>query len=136
MLSRTKARKQAFFIVFEHCFHDEPLCDILEAARETREFESDAFTEALSEGVISHVEELDKIIDTYAIDWKRSRISKVSLALLRLSIYELKYLPEMVPTGVSINEAVELAKKYASEEDASFINGILGSFVRAEEPAE
>ena len=122
--------------MFEHCFHEDPLCDILEAARETREFESDAFTEELSEGVIAHTEELDKIIDAYAIDWKRARISKVSLAILRLSIFELKYLPETVPTGVSINEAVELAKKYASEEDASFINGILGSFVRAEGPAK
>lgn len=132
MLSRHKARKQAFFIVFERCFHDDPLCEILEAAKTTREFETDEFTERLSGGVIEHSEELDGIIDTYAIDWKRSRISKVSLAILRISIYELKYLQGDVPVGVSINEAVELAKKYASEEDASFVNGILGSFVKAE----
>ena len=136
MLSRHKARMQAFYIVFEHCFHDAPLPQLMEAASIARELEPDEFVEELAGGVLDKIEELDEIIDRYSVDWKSSRISRVSLSILRISLYELKYMRESVPVGVSINEAVAMAKKFATEEDASFTNGILGSFVRAEGLAE
>ena len=64
-----------------------------------------------------------------------NRISKVALSALRLSVCEMLYISE-IPVGVSINEAVELCKKYATAEDASFVNGILGSVSRNEKLAE
>ena len=119
-------------IVFEKSFHDDPIPDIIEAALLARDFETDAFTEKLSGGVGERLEELDQVIETYAVGWSKSRISKVALSILRISIYELKHMEEDVPVSVSINEAVELAKKFATDEDAAYVNGILGSFAKAE----
>lgn len=74
---------------------------------------------------------IDGYIEKYAKGWTVDRMSKVDLAILRLAIYEILY-KEDIPYGVSINEAVELAKKYGNEKSSSFINGILGNFVRME----
>lgn len=76
--------------------------------------------------------EIDKIIETYLVDWKIDRISKVDLSILRISIFEIAYC-EDIPVEVSINEAVELAKKYSDLESAKFINGLLGRYVRTKE---
>lgn len=77
------------------------------------------------EGVFKNLEQIDKTIDLYSKGWKLSRISKVDLSILRLSIYEISYRSD-IPFNVSINEAVELAKNYSGQESSSFINGILG----------
>lgn len=82
-------------------------------------------------GVFEKRGELDAYIEKYARGWKLSRISRISLAVLRCCIYEILYMPE-VPNAAAINEAVELAKGYEEPETVSFINGILGSFVRGE----
>lgn len=84
-------------------------------------------------GVQSHINELDGIISRYAVGWSLRRISKAALAILRCAVYELLYMPaDDVPSSVAINEAVELAKTFDEPETAAFVNGILGSFVRAE----
>ena len=76
-----------------------------------------------------HPEEIDEIIASHLKKgWTLSRISKPSLAILRLAVYEMKYL-DNVPQSVSINEAVELAKKYTIDE-SKFVNGILGTYSR------
>lgn len=77
------------------------------------------------EGVFKNVEQIDRTIETYSKGWKLSRISKVDLSILRLSIYEISF-REDIPFNVSVNEAIELAKSYSGEESSSFINGILG----------
>jgi len=82
------------------------------------------------EGVITHTEELDSFISSYSSGWDISRISKISKCILRLSMYEMRYLK--IPVGASVNEALELVKKYDGEEAAPFVNGILGSFVKKE----
>lgn len=82
-------------------------------------------------GVASHWEELDAYISRYAVDWSLSRIPRMARAILRVAMYEVLYVPD-VPNAAAINAAVDLAKKYESQEVAAFINGILGSFVRAE----
>ena len=88
-----------------------------------------ALAQAEVEGIVSAKEELDEIISRYLKKgWTLSRISKPSLAILRLAIYEMKYL-DNVPQSVSINEAVELAKKYTIDE-SKFVNGILGTCSR------
>ena len=84
----------------------------------------------LVKGIYDYRLELDDIISRYAQGWKISRISRTALAVLRCALYEIQYMPD-IPEAASINEAVELAKGYDEPETVSFINGILGSFVRA-----
>ncbi len=81
------------------------------------------------EGVHKNKENIDSLIEKYARGWKLSRISKVDLSILRLSIYEMNYRKD-IPFSVSINEAVELAKNYSGGESGSFVNGILGNVAK------
>lgn len=127
-MSRTEQREQAFCLVFQNLFNnDETL-----AIYEENVAKVGNYAKALFEGVDSKIEELDEIINAYSKGWKTNRLPKVNLAILRLAIYEIKYVDD-VPASVAINEAVELAKKYSGEGDYSFINGILGSVAKGEE---
>ena len=85
----------------------------------------------VARGLGEHLIELDFYIEKYAQNWKVGRISRVAVAIMRVSMYEILYVPE-VPGSVAINEAVEMAKKYEDKDTVSFINGILGSFIRGE----
>ena len=85
----------------------------------------------LVHGVAEHGAELDGYIAKYAKGWNFARIPLVASAIMRVAMYEILYMPD-IPNGVSINEAVEIAKKYETPETVKFINGILGSFVRQE----
>lgn len=89
----------------------------------------------LVRGVFSHGAELDAYIEKYAVGWKFSRIDRVATAIMRVTMYEILYMPE-IPNKVAINEAIEIAKRYEDEDVVRFINGILGSFVRDEFPEE
>ena len=80
-------------------------------------------------GVAEHRSELDGYIETYAVGWKFARIPMVAAAIMRVAMFEILYMDD-IPNGVAINEAVELAKKYESDEVVRFINGILGTFVQ------
>ena len=82
-------------------------------------------------GVAEHRSELDGYIETYAVGWKFARIPMVAAAIMRVAMFEILYMDD-IPNGVAINEAVELAKKYESDEVVRFINGILGTFVQRE----
>ena len=83
-------------------------------------------------GVASRVEDLNGEISRYAIGWDISRISRLTRCIMQLAIYEILYV-EDVPTGVAVSEAVRLAKKYDGDDTGAFVNGILGSFARAQE---
>ena len=85
----------------------------------------------LVKGVDEHGAELDGYIAKYAKGWSFARIPLVASAIMRVAMYEILYMPD-IPNSVSINEAVEIAKKYETPETVKFINGILGSFVRQE----
>ncbi|MDI3281073.1 MAG: transcription antitermination factor NusB, partial [Bacillota bacterium] len=74
---------------------------------------------------------IDRVISQYAIDWHLDRMANIDRNILRLAVYELLFLPD-VPASVSVNEAVELAKKYGDVNSPRFINGILGNVVRQE----
>ena len=86
-------------------------------------------------GVAVHAPELDDFIARYAKGWSFDRIPLVAAAVMRVAMYEVLYRKD-IPNSVAINEAVEIAKKYETEETVKFINGILGSFVRGEISAE
>ena len=79
--------------------------------------------------VSEHLDEIDGVLANAAENWKIDRIAKVDLAVLRLSVTELMYF-EQIPDSASINEAVELAKKYGGEDSGKFVNGILGRIVK------
>ena len=80
-------------------------------------------------GVVVNEEEIDALIQKYSIGWNIKRISRIARAILRVAVYELLHCDE-VPDSVAINEAVELTKRYDTQETAAFVNGILGSIVR------
>ncbi len=91
---------------------------------------SDKVKEEISakyEKVVEKIEEIDAMLNEKAEGWKTSRMGKVDLTILRLAVYEMIY-DEAIPTGVAINEAVELAKKFGRDESAKFINGVLAKF--------
>ena len=91
------------------------------------------YISALLYGVCDHLKELDGFISLYAIGWSIARIARVTVSILRLAMFEILYMDDKdVPDASSINEAVELARRYDSEEAARFVNGILGNFVRTE----
>ncbi len=129
-MTRSEAREQAFILVFEKIFNPEiSLEDMKAVAEETELFVLDGFAEKLVLAVNDNIEKVDETITSCLRGWTLTRLPRVSLALLRLAVTEILYIDE-VPDGVCANEAVELAKKYAGEEDASFINGVLGSVIR------
>jgi len=130
-ISRYKMREQAFILCFEMLFSDTDIDELADNAGDARdEFLSDYAVEC-AKGVREHQEEIDRYIsDNLKSGWKISRISKVSLALLRLAVYEMLYRDD-VPVSVSINEAVKLSKKYTVKDDSSFINGVLGAVAKS-----
>lgn len=126
-ISRYKEREQAFLICFEKMFSDASISEISECAEESRDDNFSQFALQCAKGVEDNLQEIDKIIsDHLSAKWKLNRISKVSLSILRLAVYEMKFV-EDIPTNVTINEAVELSKKFSGEEEYKFVNGILGA---------
>ena len=90
---------------------------------------------SLVNGVFERREELDGYISRYSHGWKISRISRTALGVLRCAMYEILYMPD-IPAAASINEAVELDKRFDDPDTVSFVNGILGSFMKDYGPAE
>lgn len=90
-----------------------------------------AFTEILVNGVLEHLSEIDPIIEKYTQHWSRDRMAAIDRNILRFAIFELLYLKE-IPPKVTINEAIEIAKKYGSEDSGAFVNGILDRIHRDE----
>lgn len=129
-MNRTEEREQAFLIVFEKIFRDEEIADLIEYAKEARECKDNQYVSEVSFGVYSNIETIDKYIIDNSKGWSIKRISKVGLAAMRIAIYEMLY-REDIPVSVSINEAVELIKKYATTDDSAFANGILGTVARS-----
>lgn len=111
----------------------ESMNDILEQSEQadTLSGKEKTFLENLVAGVRDHQQELDEIIGQYAQGWALNRLAKVDLTILRMAVYEIRYMPE-VPVGATINEAVELSKQFCEDKSAGFINGILGSVARAQ----
>ena len=90
------------------------------------------YIDSVVAGVANREEELNSHIQEYSIGWNVSRISRLTRAVLQLALFEIKYV-EDVPAGVAVSEAVRLAKKYDGDDTGAFVNGILGSFIRAQE---
>ncbi len=132
-MDRSLAREIAMKMLYAASLGgEESMNEVLEQSEQadTLSGSDKTFLENLVYGVQSRQEELDGVIGQYAQGWALNRLAKVDLTILRMAVYELKYMPE-VPVGAAINEAVELAKAYGEDKSAGFINGILGSVARA-----
>ena len=136
-MSRKKARELTMCLVFEkECQKDKNIGEIYDYLFE--EFIGDLFSkESIKEpdevyikstfsGVFEHLDEIDALISGAAVGWSYDRISKISKALLRIAVYEIKYAGD-IPVPIAINEAVELSKKYDDFDAYTFINGVLGA---------
>ena len=130
MAEKMSAREQTFIIVFEKSFNDDMTVEeIIGFANECENLTVSEKAKLASKGIERNLEEIDETIEKHLRSWKKARLSKVALAVLRLGVYELT-LSKPAPVGVIISEAVNICKKYGSDEDKSFVNGVLGSVAR------
>ena len=128
-MTRRELREQVFKMLFGVEFHDaSEMPEQLAVYEETEEAWDVVDGEYISKkctDIVAHLAEIDTAINEVAEGWKTSRMGKVDLTLIRLAVYEMRY-EEDVPVGVAINEAVELAKKYGTDDSPAFVNGVLG----------
>ena len=138
-MKRTELRENIFKLLFVSMFTEK------DGMKEQQDLYFDNF-ETLSEkdrsymeekvaAVLEKVEEIDVILNQTSKGWKTSRMNKVDLTILRLAVFEVCY-DDDVPTGVAINEAVELGKRFGSDESGAFINGILGKIAATKNSEE
>ena len=127
-MSRTELREHIFRMLFRVEFNN------AEEMKEQEQFYFDDLEEATGKdqeyilnkyrAIDEKKDEIDKLLNEVTEGWKTSRMNRVDLTILRLATYEIQW-DEDVPTGVAINEAVELAKKYSSDDGPAFVNGVL-----------
>ena len=132
-MTRRELREQIFKFIFRVEFNS-----IEEMPEQQRLFLEDEelqinekdseYISAKSNKIIEMINQIDELINNHAKGWTTERMGKVDLAIIRLAVYEIKY-DDDVPTGVAINEAVELAKKFGQDESSGFVNGVLAKFV-------
>jgi N utilization substance protein B len=128
-MTRRKQRELAFSLLFEKNFDMErDVNEIYSTAIEIRDEEPDEFVNQIVNGVFLHYDEIMQIIEKNSQGWKLNRISRVSLSIMQLAIYEMLFTD--IPLKVSINEAVELSKTYDDDKARAFINGILNSVAK------
>jgi N utilization substance protein B len=122
-VGRRAGRRQALFLLYQWDLTGQPLASLFEG-------EPDAFARSLAEAVAGRAEELDKRMTDASEGWPADRLGTLERNVLRIGVYELE--EGTVPAEVAINEAVVLAKRYASEDAARLVNGILGRIARDE----
>lgn len=125
-VGRRTGRRQALFLLYQWDLTGQPLASLFEG-------EPDAFARELAEAVAARAEALDRRITEVSEEWPADRLGTLERNVLRIGIHELE--EESVPPEVAINEAVVLAKRYASEDAARLVNGILGRVARDEAAA-
>ena len=131
-MKRRTARENAFIAAFEASFRPQELAEIIADSREFEEFAVDEYGQALLLNLEAHREEIDTLIASKLKDWTLARLPRVNAAILRLAVAEMRFSGQNDMDSVVINEAVELAKKYAGDDDYQFINGVLGAISRDE----
>lgn len=131
-MTRRELRENVFKMLFRVEFHEEGemtgQLGMMEDEVENIKEEDAAYINNKCSDIISKIPEIDEAINASTTGWKTSRMGKVDLSIIRLAVYEIKY-EEDVPAKVAINEAVELAKLYGTDNSASFVNGVLAKFV-------
>ncbi len=137
-MSRRLSREQAMKLLYQFQLRDDNIEEQIELflaeTEKLENLEKDYFLDVVH-GVTENLTEIDSLIKNHAKGWSLERMPKVDLAIMRLAVYELSFRKD-IPWNVSINEAVELSKKYGGEQSKTFINGILGKVVAQLNPNE
>lgn len=155
-MNRRKSRELTMKLLFQMTINKESFKEVMTSLKESSELENDRLNDITSDfksnekddledidlndidmsyvtrilkGIQEKKEEIDDRIKKCLINWKLNRISKVDLAILRICTYEFLY-EDDIPQNVSVNEAIELAKRYSGDKSAAFINGILGKMIK------
>lgn len=131
-MSRKEAREFVMKYMYQMDINQEYSLDDLELLLEEEKVDLDdrEFIEKSLNLLISNVDNLDTVIEHFLKGWTTNRIPRIDLAILRVAVNEINNLDD-IPVGVSINEAVDMAKRYSTEESYRFINGVLGSYYRS-----
>ena len=130
-MNRKTARENAFILLFENAIKtDETFEEIFAKATDVRGLEVDDFVKRVFFGVAENEKVIDMKIDECLVGWKKERVSYVAKAILKLSAYELMFI-EDIPAKVSINEAIELSKKYDDDKAYVFVNGVLNKLAES-----
>ncbi|MBR0423104.1 MAG: transcription antitermination factor NusB [Clostridia bacterium] len=125
-MNRTQSREQAFIFLFESTFGFNSAEEIIDNAKLAREEKMNDFSSKLFNGALAHQKKIDSYIEKNIKHWSKDRLTRTALSVLRLAIFEMIFLKE-TPKNVVINEAVEIAKKYSTKEESSYVNGVLGA---------
>ena len=130
-MKRTEQREQIFKMLFSVDFNEgseqsEQATLYLEQIEDAKEKDIE-YIRAKVQKITDKIEEIDELLNSHTKGWKTTRMNKVDLTILRLAVYEIKW-DEDVPAGVAIDEAVNLAKTYSSDEGPAFVNGVLARF--------
>ena len=132
-MNRKTARENAFLLLFESaCKTDETAEEIFEKAVNDRGLEYDDYVKSVFFGVKENARVIEECIERCLVGWKRERVSLASQAILRLATYELMFMND-IPAKVSINEAVELSKKFDADKAYMFVNGVLHAVAKEAE---
>ena len=123
-MSRREIRENIFKLLFRVEFHDN---DEMQEQFDISETDINYIKDKFSK-IVENIDTIDAEINEKSQGWKTSRMGKVDLSIIRLAVYEIKF-EDDIPVKVSINEAVELAKKFGTDDSASFVNGVLAKFV-------
>ena len=131
-MTRREIRENIFKMLFRVEFHEEhdfeEQYELFEEELGNLSEEKAAYIKSKCKAIFDHIDEIDASINEVVKGWKTTRMGKVNLSIIRLAVYEMKY-EEDIPDKVAINEAVELAKQYGTDDSASFINGVLAKLV-------
>ena len=131
-MTRRELRENVFKMLFRVEFHEEgemtEQLGLLDEELENIKPDDLEYMNHKCEAIIEKISEIDAAINENTTGWKTTRMGKVDLSIIRLAVYEIKY-EDDIPAKVSINEAVELAKRYGTDDSASFVNGVLAKFV-------
>lgn len=128
-LTRRDTREAVFLLLFQNEISGNDIGETAEACVEAYDMALNNEIKNTAAAVAEKYAELDEIIGKYSEKREVSRISKVNITILRLALYEIIYCSN-IPAIVSVNEAVELSKKYAEKQDSAFINGVLGNYIK------
>lgn len=129
-IAREIVLQSLFQIDFSRCDAESALEASLAEHEEKDAAKAKAYAEKTLQGVLENLAAIDGKIGEYAIDWTVERMSATDRNILRVAVYEMMFAEEKIVPGIAINEAVEIAKRYGTEESPRFINGILGKMVR------
>jgi len=131
-MSRIETREQAMQLLFQIGFRNDPISNQIETFKENfpEVIEDEAYFLDIVYGVINSRNELDEKFVPFLKNWKLERLPQTDRIILEIAVYEILTVEE-IPTSVSINEAVKLAKKYGTDNSSSYINGVLSNFVKS-----